>query len=53
VTCDKEIDDKRQLRYYKDVTNPNLKNQKHLFIIARFIIARLRKNNIAKIRMNL
>jgi len=48
VTCDKEIDDKRQLRYYKDVTNPNLKNQKHLFIIAR-----LRKNNIAKIRMNL
>jgi len=50
VTCDKEIDDKRELIYYKDVTNPNLKNQKYISIIARL---RDLTTYLSKIRMNL
>jgi hypothetical protein len=32
--CNKELEDKRKLRYYKEVINPNLEDQKYLFIIA-------------------
>jgi hypothetical protein len=28
--CDKELEDKRKLRYYKEVINPNLEDQKYL-----------------------
>jgi hypothetical protein len=28
--CDKELEDKRKLRYYKEVVNPNLEYQKYL-----------------------
>jgi hypothetical protein len=30
--CDKELEEKRKLRYYKDVINPNLKDQNCLSI---------------------
>jgi hypothetical protein len=29
--CDKELEGKRKLRYYKDVINPNLEDQNYLF----------------------
>jgi hypothetical protein len=28
--CNKELEDKRKLRYYKEVINPNLEDQKYL-----------------------
>jgi hypothetical protein len=31
--CDKELEDKRKLRYSKEVINPNLKDQKCIFIL--------------------
>jgi len=43
--CDKELKDKRKLRYYKEVANPNLVDQKYLSIAKK-------KINIAKIRTN-
>jgi hypothetical protein len=30
--CDKELEEKRKLRYYKDVINPNLEDQNYLFV---------------------
>jgi hypothetical protein len=30
---DKELEDKRKLRYYKEMINPNLKNQKYLYVL--------------------
>ena len=30
--CDKELEEKRKLRYYKDVINPNLEDQSYLFL---------------------
>jgi hypothetical protein len=46
--CDKELEDKRKLRYYKEVVNPNLEDQKYLFVLTS-----VRKRiNIAKIRTN-
>jgi hypothetical protein len=31
--CDKELEDKRKLRYYKEVVNPNLEDQNYLFVL--------------------
>jgi hypothetical protein len=30
--CDKELEEKRKLRYYKDVINPNLEDQNYLSV---------------------
>jgi hypothetical protein len=30
IWCHKELEDKRKLRYYKEVVNPNLEDQKYL-----------------------
>jgi hypothetical protein len=30
IWCDKKLEDKRKLRYYKKVVNPNLKDKKYL-----------------------
>jgi hypothetical protein len=44
----KELEDKRKLRYYKEVINPNLEDQKYLSVL----ISTNKKINIAKIRTN-
>lgn len=44
---DKDLEVKRKLRYY-EVTNPNLKDQKCLYVLTSIN----KKTNIAKIRMN-
>ena len=31
--CDKEFEEKRKLRYYKDVINPNLEDQNYLSVL--------------------
>ena len=31
--CEKDLEAKRKLRYYKEVINPNLEDQKYLFIL--------------------
>jgi hypothetical protein len=46
--CNKELRDKIKLRYYKEVINPNLEDQKYLSILTRA----KKKINIAKIRTN-
>jgi hypothetical protein len=46
--CDKELEDKRKLRYYKEVINPNLEDQKYLFVLTSI----KKKINIVKIRTN-
>jgi hypothetical protein len=46
--CDKELEDKRKLRYYKEVVNPNLEDQKYLFVLTSV----KKRINIAKIRTN-
>jgi hypothetical protein len=46
--CDKELEDKRKLRYYKEVVNPNLEDQKYLSVLR----SEKKKINIAKIRTN-
>jgi hypothetical protein len=43
--CDKELEDKRKLRYYKEVVNPNLEDQKYLLVLT----SAKKKINIAKI----
>ena len=45
---DKELEDKRKLRYYKEVVNLNLEDQKHLSILTSI----KKRINIAKIRTN-
>ena len=30
--CDKELEENRKLRYYKDVINPNLEDQNYLYV---------------------
>ena len=45
---DKELEEKRKLRYYKDVINPNLENQNYLFVLTSI----KKKISIAKIRRN-
>jgi hypothetical protein len=46
--CDKELVDKRKLRYYKEVVNPNLEDQNYLSILK----SAKKKINIFKIRTN-
>jgi hypothetical protein len=46
--CDKELEEKRKLRYYKDVINPNLEDQNYLSVLTSV----KKKINIAKIRTN-
>jgi hypothetical protein len=43
--CNKELEDKRKLRYYKEVVNPNLEDQKYLSVLT----SAKKKINIAKI----
>jgi hypothetical protein len=45
--CDKELEEKTKLRYYKDVINPNLEDQNYLSILES-----KEKINISKIRIN-
>ena len=45
---DKELEGKRKLRYYKEVINPTLDNQKYLFVLTNT----KKKMNIARIRTN-
>ena len=46
--CEKDLEAKRKLRYYKEVINPTLEDQKYLFVLTSS-----KKNiNIAKIRTN-
>ena len=44
----KDLEVTRKLRYYKEVINPNLEDQKYVSIL----ISIEKKTNIAKIRMN-
>ena len=46
--CEKYLEAKRKLRYYKEVTNPTLQDQKYLYVLTNS----KKKTNIAKIRMN-
>ena len=48
--CDKELEEKINLRYYKDVINPNLEdqNQNYLFVLPSV----KKKISIVKIRTN-
>ena len=46
--CDKELEEKTKLRYYKDVINPNVEDQNYLFVLS--IVKK--KISIAKIRTN-
>ena len=46
--CEKDLEDKRKLRYYKEVINPSLENQKYLSVLT----SSKKKTNIGKIRTN-
>lgn len=46
--CDTKLEDKRKLRYYKEMTNPNLEDQKYLSILTSVE----KKISVAKIRIN-
>jgi hypothetical protein len=46
--CDKELEEKRKLRYYKDVINPNLEDQNYLPVLPSV----KKKISIVKIRTN-
>jgi hypothetical protein len=46
--CDKELEEKRKLRYYKDVINPNLEDQNYLSVFPSV----KKKISIVKIRTN-
>jgi hypothetical protein len=46
--CDKELEEKIKLRYYKYVINPNLEDQKYLSVLPSV----MKKISIAKIRTN-
>jgi hypothetical protein len=46
--CNKELEDKRKSRYYKEVVNHNLEDQKYLYVLT--IIRK--RINIVKIRTN-
>jgi hypothetical protein len=46
--CDKELEEKIKLRYYKDVINHNLEDQNYLFVLTSI----KKKIRIAKIRTN-
>jgi hypothetical protein len=46
--CDKELEEKRKLRYYKDVINPNPEDQNYLYVFPSV----KKKISIAEIRTN-
>jgi hypothetical protein len=46
--CDKELEEKRKLRYYKDVINSNLEDQNYFSVLPSV----KKKISIAKIRTN-
>jgi hypothetical protein len=46
--CDKQLEEKTKLMYYKDVINPNLEDQNYLYILPSV----KKKISIAKIRTN-
>jgi hypothetical protein len=46
--CDKELEEKRKLRYYKDAINANIEDQNYLSVLASV----KKKISIAKIRTN-
>ena len=46
--CEKDLEDKRKLRYYKEVINPTLEDQKYLSVLT----SSKKKINIIKIRTN-
>ena len=46
--CEKDLEAKIKLRYYKEVINPTLEDQKYLFVLS----SSKKKFNIAKIKMN-
>ena len=46
--CDKNLEDKRKIRYYKEVINPNIEYQNYLSILT----SEKKKIHIAIIRMN-
>ena len=46
--CEKDLEDKRKLRYYNEVIKPTLEYQKYLYVL----ISTKKKINIAKIRTN-
>jgi hypothetical protein len=46
--CDKELEGKRKLIYYKEVINPNIEDKKYLFVLTSV----KKKINISKIRTN-
>ena len=46
--CDKELEEKRKLMYYKDVINPNLEDQNYLSVLKSV----KKKISIVKIRTN-
>ena len=46
--CEKDLAAKKKLRYYTEVINPTLENQKYLL----FLTSSKKKINIAKVRMN-
>jgi len=46
--CDKELEDKRKLRYHKEVVNPNLEDSKYRLVLR----SAKKKINIVKIRRN-
>ena len=46
--CEENLAAKRKLRYYKEVTNLNLEDQKCLLVLS----SSLKKINIAKVRRN-
>ena len=46
--CDQELDGKKKLRYYREVVNPNLEDQKYFFVLTSV----KKRINIAKIRTN-
>jgi hypothetical protein len=48
IWCDKELEEKRKLRYYMDVSIPNLENQNYLYVLP----SAKKKISIAKIRTN-
>ena len=48
MQCEKDLAAKRKLRYYKEVINPILEDQKYLFVLS----SSKKKINIAKIRTN-
>jgi hypothetical protein len=48
MLCDKEFEEKKKLRYYKDVINSNLEDQHDIYVLTSV----KKKLSIAKIRIN-